>query len=116
MNDITTIDRAWLVNQVKNELKETWILNESKLLKAINGLWVDTQTIAAFYVDMMQNAVKSDLQWETIPDNDSRLKAADKLLKILTWTLWWNKWPTINFNTQNNIWKNIPWPDDILKY
>jgi hypothetical protein len=117
MNELTTTDRSQLVNEVRTDLKERWILNESKLLKAIDGLWVDTQAIATFYVDMMKGAVKSDLQWETIPDNDARLKAADKLLKIMTWTLWGNKWPVINFNTQNNnIWKNPPWPDDVLKY
>ncbi len=114
-NELTTTDRAWLVNQVKNDLKEKWILNESKLMKAVEGLWVDAQAISTFYVYMMQSATKSDLQWNEIPDNDARLKAADKLLKIITWWVWNAKGTTINFNTQN-IWKNIPQAWEELKY
>ena len=101
---------------LRDEIKTWWILFEAELIKELSKSkmldWsnFDAKAIVDFYLDMAQNSMKVNSKtWDLVEDNESRLKAMDKLLKIITWNSWTSQKVSININnTTNNLWNNIP--------
>lgn len=119
MNNIPTI--AFDKKQVlllKEEIKSRGTVFEANLMKAIENVqledWsiLDATWMIKFYVDTMQNAEKANPKtWEMIVDHDIRMKAMDKLTKIMTGMTGNSKWVTVNIqNNTQNLWNNIPKP------
>ena len=100
---------------LKDEIRTWWLLFEAELIKQLSNSSIDweqfsVKTIIDFYLDVTQNAMKvNNNTWELIPDEATRMKAMDKLLKIITWNNWSANKININVNnTTNNLWNNIP--------
>lgn len=98
------------IQQLKALMKNKAIVFESELLKALDNVemsdWelLNAKSMIDFYLDIAKNAQKVNPKtWEMINDEETRMKAMDKLLKIMTWGMWWTKW-NIVINMQNNIW------------
>lgn len=119
---------TWYTKQdiinLKDDIKTWWLIFESQLINELanakldNWEMFDAKAIIKFYLDKAQNSMKvNNRTWELIPDEEARMKAMDKLLKIITWNNWASKWITVNVNnTTNNLWTNIPKPWEKLLY
>lgn len=117
MNNIPTV--AFDKKQVlllKEEIKSRGTVFEANLMKAIeevqleDGSILDATWMIWFYVDIIQNATKANPKnWDMIVDYETRMKAMDKLTKIMTGMTGNSKWVTVNIqNNTQNLWNNIP--------
>lgn len=118
---------TWYTKQdiidMKDNIKTWGLIFESQLIEELSKAEFDwsafnAKTVIDFYLDKAQNAMKvNNKTWWLIPDEEARMKAMDKLLKIVTGNNGASKWITVNVNTTtNHLWANIPKPWEKLLY
>ncbi len=123
MNKLTKIWYNPLEIKEAKELIKWWAVQfEMELIQkareALMKNWdLGTDTLIDFYVDTMNNAMMTNKFWEKEADIKSRMWAADKLLKIMSWGLGNSKWQvTINVQNNNLWWAKIPSKTENLIY
>ena len=103
------------IQSLKEAIKDRWTVFEANLIKSIEGITLgdgsllDQTWIIKRYADIVENAEKVNPKTgEMIPDHETRMKALDKLTKIMLWQSGNAKGVTVNINAPTNIWNNIP--------
>jgi len=107
------------IKNLKDLISQKGIVFEAELIKAIeetdlndDWFWFDAIGIVKRYAKTADNAMKVNPKtWDLIPDEETRMKALDKMTKILLWQSWASKWVTVNIQNNTNLWNTwIPKP------
>jgi hypothetical protein len=99
---------------LKKWMKARSTLFEAELIRSIESFmdneWnpFEAKTLIKFYMDTMKNAMITNKFWTQEPDTRSRMAAADKITKIMTWWMGNSKWVTVNVQNNNLWWWTLP--------
>ncbi len=101
------------ISLIQNEMNNRWVMFKAELMKSIeelkteDGVPLDAKMMIDFYYQTTQNAMKVNPKTgDMIEDTETRMKAMDKLIKLMTDNSKW--WLTINIQNNTSIWDNMP--------
>lgn len=112
------------IRALKELISQKWIVFEWALIQAIesielkDGSLLDPSGIIRWYVKIFETAMKPNPKtWVMMEDHETRMKALDKLTKIMLWQSGASKGTTVNIQNNSNLFTmNIPKPGEHLIY